>query len=596
MATTPARTNVALAAVTAPQQATQPQTISGAHIFLKALQAAGVDTVFGLPGGVILPIYDALVEYPIQHILVRHEQGAVHMAEGYARATGKAGVALVTSGPGATNIVTGVADAYYDSVPLVVFTGNVPTTLLGNDAFQEADIMGITRPCTKHNIIVRRVEDLASAIQEAFYVATTGRPGPVVVDIPKDVILAKTQVDWANISLDLPGYQPVETAHTPQDIEAALRLLEQAERPMMLVGGGVVNGGAHQEALALAERLNIPVGCSLMGLGGFPANHPLYLGFTGMHGQYWANLAVAHADVLIVAGNRLGDRQTGNAKRFARHAKIIHIDLDPSTLQKNVDAFLPIQGDVRRVLQDVLSQSEDLSRFEASLKTRAQWFEQIETWKARRQPKPASQSHLTAEFAIERLFHHLPHDAFVTTEVGQHQMWAAQRYNLSRPRSFISSGGLGTMGFGFPAAIGIQAAFPDKTVVDIAGDGSFQMCLQELATACDYGLPVKVAIINNGHLGMIRQWQGSMYGRLSSAQLSSPDYCKLAEAYGAVGLVVEHPEQVDAVIAQALAITDRPVLIDFRVVSQADVYPWVPAGAANEDMLTEPQQKTETAS
>jgi acetolactate synthase-1/2/3 large subunit len=508
------------------------------------------------------------------------------MAEGYAKATGKPGVVLVTSGPGATNVVTGIADAYYDSIPLVVFTGNVPAPMLGNDAFQEADIVGITRPCTKHNLIVRRVEDIADAIHEAFHVATTGRPGPVLVDIPKDVLLAMTEYDPAMVALDLPGYD-VSESYAEEDIEVALELLKTAERPVILAGGGVVNGSAHEELRQFAERFNLPVASSLQGLGGFPAKHPQFMGFCGMHGQYWANIAIANADVLFVIGNRLGDRQTGKADRFAKNAKIVHIDLDPSSLQKNVDAFLPIQGDVKNVLRDMLERSQEMQACQAAMATRQAWYEQIEQWKNRReQPQSLPDGFLSPHYVIGRLFHWLPQDGFVTTEVGQHQMWAAQNFNLNRPRSFITSGGLGTMGFGFPAAIGVQVAYPDKTVVDIAGDGSFQMTLQELATAADHNLGVKVAVINNGHLGMVRQWQTKIFGKEPESRMTSPDYVKLAEAFGGVGFVVTHPDQVDETIQKAYAITDRPVIIDFRVHDRADVYPWVPAGASNEEMLT----------
>ncbi len=574
----------------APQAAPVSVVCTGAHVVLKSLVAEGVEKVFGLPGGVILSIYEALPEYPIEHILVRHEQGAVHMAEGYARSTGKTGVVLVTSGPGATNTVTGIADAYYDSVPLVVFTGNVATGMLGNDSFQEADIVGITRAVTKHNIIVRDVRDLASAIREAFYIANTGRPGPVLVDLPKDVLLASTEYNPENVTLDLPGYSTETDTYTEHDLEQALELLRTARQPVMLCGGGVVNAGANAEVLAFAERFQLPVACSLMGLGGFPADHPLYMGFCGMHGHYWANIAIANADVLLIVGNRLSERQTGKADRFARNAKIIHIDMDPTSLQKNVEATLPIQGDIGHIFTDLLRLTESEAMAPHSRET---WFDTIEQWKARRQPMQTPAAVLTPQYAIERLFHWMPKDGFVTTEVGQHQMWAAQRFNLSRPRSFISSGGLGTMGFGFPAAIGIQSAFPDKTVLDIAGDGSFQMTLQELATAKAYNLPVKVAIINNGYLGMVRQWQGKMFNRESETRLTSPDYVKLAEAYGCAGFVVESPEDVDRVIQEAFAITDRPVLIDFPVQEKADVYPWVPAGASNEEMLTEDDNKGE---
>ncbi|WP_373531684.1 biosynthetic-type acetolactate synthase large subunit [Vampirovibrio sp.] len=569
-----------------PEMKPAAPTLSGAQIFLSCLVAEGVDTLFGMPGGVILSIYEALPEFPLNHILVRHEQGAIHMAEGYARATGKAGVAIATSGPGATNLVTGLADAYYDSVPVVAFTGNVPSGLLGNDAFQEADIVGITRPVTKHNIIVRRAEDLAQAIKEAFHVATSGRPGPVLVDIPKDVLLATAEFDYEAARIDLPGYT-VEQSFTEQDLDSMLALLKEAKQPVLLAGGGVISAGAHLEVQAFAERFNLPVANSLMGLGGFPTSHPNFLGFCGMHGQYWANIAIANADLLLIVGNRLGERQTGKTDRFARNAKIVHIDLDPTTLQKNVAALLPVQGDIQAIFQQLLSKTEDMTDFASSLESRVQWFDAIQGWKARRPDPQAVEGLLTPQYVLDRIFHYLPKDAFVTTEVGQHQMWAAQRFNLDRPRSFISSGGLGTMGFGFPAAIGVQAAFPDKTVIDIAGDGSFQMTLQELATARDHGLAVKVAIINNGYLGMVRQWQDKTWNRPSQSRMTSPDYVKLAEAYGCVGFVVERPEEVDAVIQQAYAITDRPVLIDFRVREKADVYPWVPAGGANEDMLIE---------
>jgi acetolactate synthase-1/2/3 large subunit len=570
-----------------PAQCNPAETLNGAHIFLRSLIAEGVDTVFGLPGGVILSIYEALPEYlNLKHILVRHEQGAAHMAEGYARSTGKPGVCLATSGPGATNIVTGLADAYYDSIPLVAFTGNVPTTLLANDAFQEADIVGITRPVTKHNIIVRRVEDLAQAIKEAFHIATTGRPGPVLVDIPKDVLLATTAFDYGAAKIDLPGYQMKES-FTDGDLEATLELLKNARRPVLLAGGGVVSSGAHQEVLAFAERFRLPVACSLMGLGGFPANHPQYMGFTGMHGHYWANIAVANADVLLVVGNRLGERQTGNPDRFAKNARIVHIDLDPVTLQRNVEALVPVQGDIRNVFGRLLAITEDMAPYQETLASRAEWYQAIEEWKGRRRPEGTPEDLLTPQYVIERIFANMPEDGFVTTEVGQHQMWSAQRFNLNRPRSFITSGGLGTMGFGFPAAIGVQAAHPDKTVVDIAGDGSFQMTLQELACARDYNLPVKVAVINNSHLGMVRQWQDKTWNRAPESRVTSPDYVKLAEAYDCVGFLVTNPAEVDEVIRKAFAIHDRPVIIDFRVREKSDVYPWVPAGGANEEMLTE---------
>jgi acetolactate synthase-1/2/3 large subunit len=564
--------------------------LTGARIFLESLRAEGIDTVFGMPGGVILSVYEAWQDYPdINHILVRHEQGGAHMAEGYAKATGRPGVVMATSGPGATNLITALADAYYDSVPLVAFTGNVPSSLLGNDAFQEADIVGITRPITKHNVIVRRTADLAQAIKEAFHVAVTGRPGPVLVDMPKDILLDSADFNYATTELDLPGYQNPET-YAESEISQILEMLKTAKRPVILAGGGVISAGACDELFQFAERFQLPVTSSLMGLGGFPAAHPQYLGFCGMHGHYWTNIAIANADLLLVIGNRLGDRQTGNTSRFARNAHIVHIDLDPTSLQKNVETLLPVQGDIKNVLGELLAQSEQMDAFADSLMTRDAWMQTIDAWKNRRDAVIQPADLLTPQHVIERLFHWMPADGFVTTEVGQHQMWTAQRFNLSRPRSFITSGGLGTMGFGFPAAIGVQAAFPDKIVLDIAGDGSFQMTLQELATARDAGLPVKVAIINNGYLGMVRQWQDKTWNRPSHSRMTSPDYVKLADAYGGKGYLIERPEDVDRVIQEAYAITDRPVIMDFHVREKADVYPWVPAGGANEEMLLEETQ------
>ncbi|MGE0199570.1 MAG: biosynthetic-type acetolactate synthase large subunit [Candidatus Melainabacteria bacterium] len=581
----------------ATQAQSQPSTergarkLKGSEVMLECLVEEGVDTIFGYPGGVVLSLYDYLPNYPIKHYLVRHEQGATHAAEGYARATGKPGVVLVTSGPGATNTITGIADAYYDSIPLVVFTGNVPKNLLGSDAFQEADIVSMTRACTKHNICVRDITDLPAAIKEAFHVATTGRPGPVLVDIPKDVLTADlASLDYSQARIDLPGYQNLDT-FTGSDLDAALELIKNARQPLLLAGGGVVSSGAHRELLAIAERLKLPVACSLMGLGGFPANHPQFIGFCGMHGWYWANIAIANADVLVIVGNRLNERQTGKPDRFARNARIIHIDLDPTTLDKVVQSALPIQGNIPTVLNHLLARTEDMTPFADSLESRGEWLEKINDWKNRRTEKDTPpEGFLCPEYVIERVFANMPEDGIVATEVGQHQMWAAQRYNLNRPRSFITSGGLGTMGFGFPAAIGAQVACPDKLVVDIAGDGSFQMTLQELACAVDYNLPVKVAIINNNYLGMIRQWQGRFFRHESEARMSNPDYVKLAEAYGAKGFVVNHPDEVDSTLQAAFA-HPGPVLIDFRVHRESDVYPWVPGGAGNEDMLLNKQSK-----
>lgn len=564
--------------------------ITGSEILLEALLKEGVDTIFGLPGGAVLPLYDHLPKYAnLKHVLVRHEQGATHMAEGYAKATGKVGVVFVTSGPGATNTITGIADAYYDSVPIVVFSGNVASHLLGNDAFQEADIASMTRACTKHNVVVRDVNQLAQAVREAFYIANTGRPGPVLVDIPKDILTSKGQFNPDDNAMDLPGYQITES-FTPADVERALKTISQAKKPVLLMGGGIITANASEALMNFAERLRLPVASSLMGLGGFQQQHPLYMGFCGMHGWVHTNLAIANADVLVVVGNRLGDRQTGKADRFARNAKIIHIDLDPSSLGKNVETFLPIQGEIQTVLntfETVLNQADQdlLSALEISFSHRDEWWKMIDAFK-QRQPEQ-NYYHpevITPEYAIEQIFKHLPEDAIVTTEVGQHQMWAAQRFNLNTPRSWITSGGLGTMGFGFPAAIGAQQAFPNRTVIDIAGDGSFQMTLQELATAVDNKLPVKVAIINNAYLGMVRQWQDKLFTQESHSFMSSPDYVKLAEAYGAKGFTVKNTADLDSILQEAMAITDRPVIIDIQVQEKADVYPWVPAGASNEEL------------
>ncbi|MEB3245711.1 MAG: biosynthetic-type acetolactate synthase large subunit [Vampirovibrionales bacterium] len=573
---------------------------SGAQLFLQALVAQGVDTLFGMPGGVILPIYNHLHEYPsIKHILVRHEQGAGHMAEGYAKATGKAGVALATSGPGATNLITALTDAYYDSVPIVCITGNVPTFLLGTDAFQEADMVGMTRGCTKYNTMVRRIEDLVPAIEEAFYIATTGRPGPVLVDIPKDIMTAVLDADTIRhfMPSNLPGYAPESAnTYTGADIDTAIQLLANAERPVILAGGGVIAANASDELLQLAEQWQLPVASSLMGLGCFPYTHPLYVGFCGMHGHVVSNLSIANADVLLVVGNRLNERQTGNKAKFASNAKIIHIDLDPTTLNKNVQAGLAIQGEIQAVLQALIARTPMQMPDEAldQIKTtRSAWFGQIETFRGRRKIVDHwPDGFLSPELITQRVFANLPEKAIVTTEVGQHQMWAAQQFNLSTPRTWITSGGLGTMGFGFPAAIGAKAAKPDHLCVDIAGDGSFQMTLQELATATESNLPVVVAVMNNAHLGMIRQWQGRMFARESEAAMFGPDYVKLAEAYGGKGFVVDasmNLEQIDATIREAYAAGMHvPVIIDFRVHARLDVYPWVPGGSANADMLESP--------
>ncbi len=559
--------------------------LTGAQIVIQSLIKEGVNIIFGLPGGAIIDVYDVLYDSPIKHILVRHEQAAIHAADGYARATGRVGVAMVTSGPGATNTVTGLATAYMDSIPIVVFTGQVPTKLIGNDAFQEADIVGITRPCTKHNFLVKDVNELAKTIKEAFYIAGSGRPGPVLIDLPKDVQQAKAEFEYPK-EVRLAGYNPKYKAHIGQ-VKKAAQLIASARRPVIYAGGGVIySKGANEELRRLAEGFSMPVTNTLMGLGGFPGNHPLWLGMLGMHGTYQANMAVIHCDVLIGIGARFDDRVTGKLEEFAPDAKIVHIDIDPASISKNVIVDVPIVGDCRDAL---LKLNQALSNINIDWEDKHRdWLEQIEEWKKEHvlsysQPEGGP---LKPQYVIEKLYELTKGKAIVSTEVGQNQMWAAQYYKFDRPRTFLTSGGLGTMGYGFPAAIGAQAAFPEKLVIDIAGDGSIQMNIQELATAVSYRLPVKVAILNNGYLGMVRQWQQLFYrGRYSQTSLEySPDFVKLAEAYGAVGLRATKPDEVEATIKEALS-KDAPVFIDFVIEREENVYPMVPAGAPLSHML-----------
>ncbi len=555
---------------------------TGAEIFIQSLIDEGVDTIFGYPGGAVLPIYDVLFKFkgPLRHILVRHEQGAVHMADGYARSTGRPGVVLVTSGPGATNTVTGIATAYMDSVPVVVFTGQVPTALIGNDAFQEADIVGITRPCTKHNYLVKDIKDLARIIKEAFYIARTGRPGPVLVDLPKDVLTAKTEYIRPD-KVDLPGYQPTYRGHKMQ-IKRAVSLILGSERPVIYAGGGVISANASAELKSFAKKLNIPVTTTLMGLGGFPGDDPLFMGMLGMHGTYTANMAVTNTDCLIAIGSRFDDRVTGKIDEFAPFAKIIHIDIDPTSISKNVVVDIPIVGDVKSVLKDMLDclpSGTRLSEYRRKLKG---WHKQIREW-MKTHPLTVEQprgGRIKPQYVVERLYALTGGDAIITTEVGQNQMWTAQFFRFNKPRTLLTSGGLGTMGYGFPAAIGAQVANPGKLVIDIAGDGSIQMNIQEMATAVQYKLPVKVAILNNRFLGMVRQWQELFFNRRYSYSCLGklPDFVKLAEAYGGVGLRAEKVDEVDIVIKEALKVKDRPVLMDFIVDPKEDVYPMVPAG------------------
>ncbi len=557
--------------------------MTGARILMEMLQREGVDTLFGFPGGAVIDIYDELARTPIRHILVRHEQGAVHAADGYARASGKVGVCLVTSGPGATNTVTGIASAFADSIPIVVLTGQVPTHLIGNDAFQEVDIVGITRPCTKHNYLVKNVTDLAAVLQEAFHLARSGRPGPVLVDIPKNVTTARTGFAPP---LELPPrpYAPNPEPH-PKQVRTAARLLAEARRPLIFAGGGVILSGGAEELTRLAHRTRTPVTTSLMGLGAFPGDDPLFLGMLGMHGTYAANMSTGACDLLLGVGVRFDDRVTGKTDAFAAQATIVHIDIDPTSIRKNVPVSVPVVGDCRTSLQRLNALLDDRPE-PVPAAARQEWLERIRAWK-QAQPLTYQQGErIKPQFVIEQLHALTRGDAIITTEVGQNQMWAAQFYRFNRPNHFITSGGLGTMGFGLPAAIGAQIACPDKTVVDIAGDGSIQMNIQEMATAVQYELPVKIVILNNGYLGMVRQWQELFYGRRYSATRMdcTPDFVKLAEAYGATGLRAERPSEVVPVLSEGLA-RRGPVIMDFRVDAEESVYPMVPSGAPLTEML-----------
>jgi acetolactate synthase-1/2/3 large subunit len=550
---------------------------TGSQIIVECLKKEGVDTLFNYPGGAVLPLFDELQNASFHQILVRHEQAAVHAADGYARATGKVGVTLVTSGPGATNTVTGIATAYMDSVPIIVLTGQIPTLLIGNDAFQEADIIGITRPCTKHNYLVKDIKDLGRTLKEAFYVARGGRPGPVLVDLPKDVLAGSTDFKYPE-KVIIRGYQPTYEGH-PGQIQRSIKLILKSKKPLLYTGGGIISSNASKELTLLVERLRIPVTMTLMGLGGFPGNHPLSLGMLGMHGTYRANMAVQECDLLIAIGSRFDDRVTGMIEAFAPHAKIIHIDIDPTSISKNVRVDLPIVGDCKRVLSKILSllEEEEIEPFKEGLD---KWHHQIEKWKAIHSMDYQQGEKIKPQFVVEKIYELTKGDAIITTEVGQNQMWAAQYYQFLKPRTLLTSGGLGTMGYGFPAAIGAQVAFPNKLVIDIAGDGSFQMNSQELATVVQYQLPVKVAILNNSYLGMIRQWQEFFYGkRYASSSLEgiSPDFVKLAEAYGATGLRATKPEEVVPALKKAFSLS-KPVIIDFVVDPEENVYPMVPAG------------------
>ena len=561
--------------------------ITGAQAIIKCLQEEGVKTLFGYPGGAVIDLYDALMDSDIDNVLVRHEQGAVHAADAFSRVTGEVGVALLTSGPGATNGVTGIATAYMDSIPMVVLTGQVPRHLIGNDAFQEVDIVGITRPCTKHNYLVSNKEDIVPVLREAFYIARTGRPGPVLVDLPKDLVASLISYPEKK-PIRMQNYQPTYEPHIGQ-ITKACKLIMKARKPVLYVGGGVILSDASHELTKLATRLNIPVTMTLMGLGGFPGTNELSLGMLGMHGSYSANMAVAQSDLLIAVGARFDDRVTGKLEEFASNAKIVHIDIDPTSISKNVSVDVPIVADCKYALQAMNKYFDAETNFDIKEEAARHqpWFDTIKEW---RQEHPMrfhdDDIIIKPQYVIQKLEELTGGDAIITTEVGQNQMWAAQYYRFDKPRHFVTSGGLGTMGFGLPAAIGAQMAFPNKTVIDVAGDGSIQMNIQELATAKQQGLPVKVAILNNNYLGMVRQWQELFYNKryASTVMEVAPDFVELAKAFGAVGLRATKKSEVEPVIKEALA-TDNIVVMDFNINREEGVYPMVPAGKANTEML-----------
>ncbi len=559
---------------------------TGAQIFIESLRMEGVDTLFCYPGGATLYITDALYNASdIKQIVVRHEQGAVHASDGYARASGKVGVSLVTSGPGATNTVTGIATAYMDSIPLVIFSCQVNTMLIGNDAFQEADIIGITRPCTKHSYLVRDVNDLSRIIKEAFYIAKSGRPGPVLVDIPKDVTANMGEFKYTD-KVSIRSYKPTYIGHTGQ-IKKAIKLIASSKRPVLYTGGGIISSGASSELIKLAEKLSIPVTNTLMGLGGFPGNNPLFLGMLGMHGTYAANMAITESDLVIAVGARFDDRATGKVDEFASHAKIVHIDIDPTSISKNIKVDIPIVGDSRHVLKKMLEFIEEdkdgLKDYPAAI---SEWTERTKKWQKEYPLTYIKDGTLKPQYVIEKVFELTKGKAIIATEVGQNQMWTAQFFKFLKPRSILTSGGLGTMGYGFPASIGAQVAFPDKLIINMAGDGSIQMNIQELATAVQYNLPVKVVILNNRYLGMVKQWQELFYEkRYNWTQMDhAPDFVKLAEAYGAVGYRIEKEDEVEAVLKEAFQ-NGRPTLIDVRINQDECVYPMVPAGAPLSEML-----------
>lgn len=568
------------------------ERLRGAQIFWRCLADEGVEFVFGYPGGAVLHIYDELYKQDlVKHILVRHEQGATHAADGYARATGKPGVVLVTSGPGATNCVTGIATAYMDSIPLVIFTGQVPTHLIGNDAFQEVDAIGITRPCVKHNFLIERVGDLATIIKKAFYIAGSGRPGPVVVDIPKDVTADSTEYHYPE-SIEIRSYKPVMRGH-PIQIKKAAALIGAAKRPMIYTGGGVVLDNASEVLTEFTRLLGFPITNTLMGLGAFPGTDRLFIGMLGMHGTYEANMAMHHCDVLIAIGARFDDRVTGDLKQFCPEAKIVHIDVDPSSISKNVPVHIPIVGRAGSVLRDLIATMRE-SGSKPDATALAAWWDQIKKWQAIHCLRYDRKSEvIKPQFVIEELYRLTEGRAFVTSDVGQHQMWAAQFYKFDHPRRWINSGGLGTMGFGLPAAMGVQLAFPDDTVVCVTGEASLVMCIQELSTCLQYRLPIKVLNLNNRYMGMVRQWQEFFYDRRYSHSYMDalPDFVKLAESFGHVGMRIEKSGDVGPALDEALAMKDRLVLMDFITDQTENVYPMIASGKGHHEMHLSPERE-----
>ncbi len=544
-------------------------TKTGAEIIVDVLIEQGVDTMFGYLGGVVLPLFDKLYDAPINFVIPRHEQGGCHMADAYARATGKVGVVVATSGPGACNLITGLATAMMDSVPMVALTGQVKTELIGNDAFQEADTTGITRPITKHNVIVKDVKDLARTIREAFHIASTGRPGPVLIDLPVDIEVTSTEFN-KNEKIDLPGYKIKTKGHGKQ-VNVAAKAIDEAKKPVLYVGGGIITGKATDELRQLADKANIPVTMTLMGLGSYPQDDPKSLDMLGMHGSAYANYAVQECDLLIAVGARFDDRVTGTVSGFAPNAKIVHVDIDPSSIAKNVNVDIPVVGDAKKILKDLADK--------VKAQDRKQWLDAIAAWKKKHPFRYDQKSEeVKPQYVIEELYRQTKGDAIIATGVGQHQMWAAQFYKFKRPRQLLTSGGLGTMGYGLPAAIGAQVACPDQTVIDIDGDSSYNMTMTELSTAVMYNLPIKVVLLNNGYMGMVRQWQELFYNkRYSQSSLKNPDFAKVAESLGATGIVCDKKEDVPGAIEKMLK-TDGPCVVDFRICREENVWPMVPAG------------------